>query len=133
MADAMGDERLSVLEERLALVEQSLNIQVGAAASPARKGKRGTKASDPGEATMPIAPRPVRERQDNEVSISELSKHDGQDFICLAYRRVLGKEVDPDGLNYYSYELDRGQEKASILRRLASEPEALSFGCYLVD
>jgi hypothetical protein len=131
MNDATA-ERLVLLDARLALLEQAIEAVSGSQRRPNKRA--GAKTPQVAAVQVPVQPPSVsKERQDNLVSIAELAVLDGEAFVSLAYRRLLRKEVDPGGLEFYLYELARGQDKASILRRLANEPEAIEAGVTVVD
>lgn len=57
-------------------------------------------------------------------NITELFRLDGEDFIFSAYRTILGREPDRQGMNYYLGRLAIGHGKASVISQLAHSPEA---------
>ena len=44
----------------------------------------------------------------SRLSLSDLLQHHGKDFIRFAYRAILNREPDPDGLNFYLFKLKSG-------------------------
>ena len=44
----------------------------------------------------------------SQLSLSDLLQHHGKDFIRFAYRAILNREPDPDGLNFYLSKLKSG-------------------------
>jgi hypothetical protein len=116
--DQVTAERLSLLEERVALLEQSLGV-AGPAVAPA--GLDGHSAA------------PASIRRDRLVSVSDLCRHEGEDFVRVAYLWLLRKEADEDGIRHYLHQLDDGADKATIIRELAAEPEARAAEIQLLD
>ena len=55
--------------------------------------------------------------------IVELFAHDGRDFIVEAYRNLLGRDPDPQGMAYYLGRLAMGYGKARIIVQIVSSPE----------
>jgi hypothetical protein len=130
MTDAIV-ERLALIEARLTLLERAMARS--AAAEPEAHWYEPD-AALPEDLPPPVAePVEALARDENAVSISELSQLDGEDFVSAAYLRILHKAVDPDGLDYHLYELGRGQDKGMLLRRMANEEEAIASGVVLID
>ncbi|MGH8290019.1 MAG: methyltransferase domain-containing protein [Steroidobacteraceae bacterium] len=59
---------------------------------------------------------------------SELTKYDDEAFIQAAYRCVLGREPDFDGISCYLAMLHEGASKAEILGRLCRSTEGKEYG-----
>jgi len=57
--------------------------------------------------------------------ICELFIFDEREFINAAYLTLLGREPDPNGMNYYQGRLRMGYSKASIIAQIAKSAEAL--------
>jgi hypothetical protein len=57
-----------------------------------------------------------------------LDEHDSR-FVRTAYLTLLGRPVDPDGLNHYLTQIRRGLPKLRILDLLSRSGEAKAFGC----
>ncbi|QFG79584.1 DUF4214 domain-containing protein [Acidithiobacillus sp. 'AMD consortium'] len=55
--------------------------------------------------------------------IVELFALDGRDFITEAYRNLLKREPDEDGLMYYIGRLAQGNSKDTVIAQLAESPE----------
>ncbi|MHB1656194.1 MAG: FkbM family methyltransferase [Burkholderiales bacterium] len=72
-------------------------------------------------------PQPTREFSDMlpPQHIYELFIFDEREFITVAYRTLLGREPDPNGMNYYLGRLRMGYGKASIIVQLANSSEAV--------
>lgn len=68
-----------------------------------------------------------------EVSAHELLALDGAVFIATCYRRLLAKEVDPEGLTHYMARMAQGDPKAAIIRHLGNELESIRAGIVVVD
>jgi hypothetical protein len=109
-------ERLALLEARVALLEQSLGVERPPAA--AEDGRRAAPASV---------------RRDKRVSVADLCRHEGEDFVRVAYLWLLRKEADEDGIRHYLHKLSHGLEKGTIIRELAAEPEARAAEIQLID
>jgi glycosyltransferase involved in cell wall biosynthesis len=56
-------------------------------------------------------------------NIIELFASDGREFITNAYRNLLGRDPDEQGLSYYLGRLSMGAKKSTIIYQLASSPE----------
>ena len=66
------------------------------------------------------------------VPESALLEFEGERFVTEAYRRLFGREVDPEGMAFYTSELRRGRARADLVKTLANEPDALARGVVLV-
>ena len=64
--------------------------------------------------------------------VYDLLQLTGSVFIEVAYRMILQRNVDPEGMRYYSGRLRMGFSKASILFQLATSKEAESHPCELL-
>ncbi|MFA6144436.1 MAG: DUF4214 domain-containing protein [Sulfurimonas sp.] len=62
----------------------------------------------------------------NINTIEELLAFQGQKFIQMAYKSLLGREADPDGLNYYLKRMESGINKVGILMQLRESQESKS-------
>jgi hypothetical protein len=76
------------------------------------------------------APQPTREFSNMlpPQHIYELFIFDEREFINVAYRTLLGREPDPNGMNYYLGRLRMGYGKAAIIVQLAKSSEARPHG-----
>jgi SAM-dependent methyltransferase len=70
----------------------------------------------------------ARDETSCEPRYAELSKYDDEAFIRVAYRSVLGREPDSDGMSCYLAMLQDGASKAEILGRLRRSPEGKERG-----
>ncbi|WP_262966471.1 FkbM family methyltransferase [Methylobacter psychrophilus] len=73
------------------------------------------------DAIMPI---PVQAAVTDITSLDELLSLHDQQFVNGAYKIVLGREPDPEGLRYYSSRLRSGYAKIQILAQLSLCKEA---------
>lgn len=62
----------------------------------------------------------------NINTIEELLSYQGKQFIQMAYKSLLGREADPDGLNYYLKRMESGINKVGILMQLRESQESKS-------
>ena len=76
----------------------------------------------------PAAQSPLPARKGNSYHVRDFMKYEGIDFIHAAYRGVLNREPDPDGLNCYLGMLRQGATKAEILGRIRNSPEGRQEG-----
>jgi hypothetical protein len=60
-------------------------------------------------------------------TVRDLLALDGPSFISEAYRQVLGREPDADGMRHYGTRLSSGVSKEQILADLRSDPEGQAF------
>ena len=76
------------------------------------------------------APQPTSEFSDMlpPQHIYELFIFDDREFINVTYRTLLGREPDPNGMNYYLGRLRMGYGKAAIIVQLANSSEARPHG-----
>ena len=66
----------------------------------------------------------VPKYQQQNVSVHELVKFDGEDFIKNAYKAILERDPDTSGYDHYLYILKTGSlSKVEILRKLRYSPE----------
>ena len=63
-------------------------------------------------------------------TLDELLSYHDRHFVCCAYRTLLGREPDPDGLNYYLNRLRAGYSKIRILQQLRHSSESFLCGAY---
>jgi hypothetical protein len=61
------------------------------------------------------------------ASASDLLALEGEQFLELAYRTLLGREIDPTGLKDYSARLASGVSKLRILADIRSGPEGQAY------
>jgi len=61
------------------------------------------------------------------VSLDSLLALDGPDFIRSAYRLLLGREVDANGLDHFRKRLLNGADRAAVLYDLARSKEGRAF------
>jgi SAM-dependent methyltransferase len=66
--------------------------------------------------------------QGNSYRLRDFIRYEGTDFIHAAYRGVLNREPDPDGLNCYLEMLRQGATKAEILGRIRNSREGRQEG-----
>lgn len=78
-------------------------------------------------ALLPTAPVPSADDSLSKV-LDELLRLDGLEFVNLAYRTVLRRDPDIEGLSSYLAQLRSGANKAQLLRALASSQEAVDRG-----
>lgn len=77
--------------------------------------------------TMPISTPVVNEPTVTKaLTLEELLAHYDIQFIYCAYRTLLGREPDADGLSYYSRRLRAGFSRISVLLQLKQSPEGKS-------
>jgi hypothetical protein len=74
---------------------------------------------------VPVIPQP------RIASISDLLALDGEEFLELAYRTLLGREIDPTGLMDYSARLAAGVPKLQVVADIHSGPEGQARGAQL--
>jgi hypothetical protein len=60
---------------------------------------------------------------DTVRDVAKLLGFDGDDFVREAYRAILGRDADPNGLAYYGRRLANGDAKQQILVDLRCDPE----------
>lgn len=83
---------------------------------------------------MDSAPSPATEQGENAfmlssfhggevVTVDQLMAFDNQDFIRMAYRKLLLREVDSSGMATYEKALRTGQSKAAVIYSLANSNE----------
>ncbi len=65
------------------------------------------------------------------MSLAQLLRFDGADFVRQAYRIVLGREADPIGLRDRVQLLEAGGSKSQILADLRCDAEGQAYGCTL--
>ncbi len=75
---------------------------------------------------MPLTPASVA-----AVTLDELLAQHDQSFIQCAYLTLLGREPDPEGLNYYLSRLRAGYSKIQILAQLSLSNEAKAYAAKL--
>ncbi|MHB8180865.1 MAG: DUF4214 domain-containing protein, partial [Acidithiobacillus ferrivorans] len=56
--------------------------------------------------------------------VSELFILDGEEFIASAYRNLLGRDPDQQGMTYYLARLSMGYGKSSLINDLVTSNEA---------
>ena len=66
------------------------------------------------------------------VDVSALTALDGAAFVGEVYRRLLQKEADAAGLAHYLHQIGLGVTKLDIIRRVASELEAITLGVRVI-
>lgn len=59
----------------------------------------------------------------NFAELSMLSLLDGEIFLREAYRKILGRTIDSNGLKHYLISLSNGEDKKRILYDIATSPE----------
>ena len=111
-------ERLALLEARVMLLEQSLGVAGPAAVAAGQEGPTAT---------------PAHVERETVVSVSDLCRHDGEDFVRVAYLWLLRKEADDDGIRHYLYRLSHGVDKKTMIHELAAEPESRAFAIKLIN
>ncbi|MGF6374775.1 hypothetical protein OKW40_007591 [Paraburkholderia sp. RAU6.4a] len=57
------------------------------------------------------------------TSVAALFQFDGQHFIRRCYMTLLGRDIDADGMKYYSTELGRRKSRAAILHSILGSSE----------
>ena len=85
---------------------------------------------------MPKNHKSVSERNDHEIhldvhsksqfpkDVNELLEYDDKMFVSYAYRTLLGREPDPEGITYYLDRMRIGFSKISILAQIYCSDEA---------
>lgn len=66
------------------------------------------------------------------VDVGALTALDGAAFVGEVYRQLLQKEADAAGMAHYLHQIGMGVTKLDIIRRVASELEAITLGVHVV-
>lgn len=66
------------------------------------------------------------------VDVSALTALDGAAFVGEVYRQLLQKEADAAGMAHYLHQIGLGVTKLDIIRRVASELEAITLGVQVI-
>jgi hypothetical protein len=85
--------------------------------------------SEPQDASTPTEASAARE---HSIHWKEIATYDGVAFIEAAYRAILGREADHDGLTCYGAMLRDGAPKVEILGRICDSAEAKQRNASLV-
>jgi FkbM family methyltransferase len=57
------------------------------------------------------------------ATLDELLAYDDREFVCCAYRTLLDREPDAEGMRYYLFRVRKGIAKLHILKQLRTSPE----------
>ncbi len=66
------------------------------------------------------------------VELTELTSLDGAAFVGEVYEQLLHKKADAAGIAHYLHQMGLGMSKVDIIRRVASELEAITLGVRVV-
>jgi hypothetical protein len=100
-----GTSRLQICEE-LATSEEGQRFEAQ---------RRGAMEANPIAASAPVR------------SVDELLRFDGDQFVRQAYLALLGRSVDPSGLQHYTGQLSKGVSKTQIVADIYSDPEGQQY------
>ena len=80
----------------------------------------------PAAPQTPVLPREVRAMRSDETSDGKdvFVESDNEQFVASAYRVILGREADFEGMDHYVRWLERGVERWEVLAALAKSGEA---------
>ncbi len=66
------------------------------------------------------------------VELTELTSLEGAAFVSEVYEQLLHKKADAAGMAHYLHQMGLGMSKVDIIRRVASELEAITLGVRVV-